>query len=143
MIGTGKDAVCMTCHVEGDAGSETAQKIHDGLVKLDKSIARSDELLGRAERSGMEISEAKLAQSEARDYLTKSRVELHAVNFSRVDAAIQAGLKVTAKTWQSGQDAMAELQYRRKGLLVSLIAILLVVIGLFLAIRKLESDPSK
>jgi hypothetical protein len=143
MIGTGKDAVCMTCHVEGDAGSETAQKIHDGLVKLDKSIARSDELLGRAERSGMEISEAKLAQSEARDYLTKSRVELHAVNFSRVDAAIQSGLKVTAKTWQSGQDAMAELQYRRKGLLVSLIAILLVVIGLFLAIRKLESDPSK
>jgi len=143
MIGTGKDAVCMTCHSEGDAGAETAQKIHAGLVKLDASIARSDELLGRAESSGMEVSEAKLAESEARDDLTKARVDLHAVNFARVDPEIQAGLKVTQNTWQAGQDAMAELQFRRKGLLVSIVTILLVVIGLFLMIRKLESNPAK
>ncbi|MGA8223397.1 MAG: cytochrome c3 family protein [Candidatus Acidiferrales bacterium] len=143
MIGTGKDAVCVTCHSEGDAGFETAQKIREGLAKLDSSIARSDELLGRAERSGMEVSEAKLAQSEARDDLTKARVDLHAVSYSRVDPEIQAGLKVTEKTWQAGQSAMAELKYRRKGLLLSFIAILCVVIGLFLMIRKLESNSSK
>lgn len=142
-IGTGKDSICMTCHSQGDAGSETAQKIHDDLVNLDSAIKRSDDLLGRAERSGMEVSEAQLAQSEARDHLTKARVDLHAVSLARVDPEIQAGLKVTQKTWQQGLDAIAELQYRRKGLIVSVVTILCVVLGLFLMIRKLERNPSK
>jgi predicted CXXCH cytochrome family protein len=139
MIGTDKDAICMTCHTQGDAGSETAQQIHEGLTKLDGAIARSDEILGRAERSGMEISEAKLAQSEARDHLTKARVELHSVNPARVDPEILAGLKVANLTYQAGQSAMAEMGYRRKGLLVSLATIVSVLIGLFLMIRKIES----
>ena len=143
MIGTGKDSICMTCHSEGDAGAGTAQKVHDSLVKLDTAIQRSDELLGRAERSGMEVSDAQLAESEARDHLTKARVELHSVTLSRVDPEIQAGLKVTQKTWRQGEEAIAELQYRRKGLLVSVITIFCVVIGLFLMIRKLEKNPSE
>jgi hypothetical protein len=142
MIGTGRDAICMTCHTEGDAGSETAQKLHDGLVKLDAAISRSDEILGRAERSGMEVGEAKLAQSQARDDLTKARVEIHAVNYSRVDPEIQAGLKVAAQTYQAGQNALAELGYRRKGLFVSLVTIGLVLIGLFLMIRVIESKDN-
>ena len=132
----------MTCHSEGDAGAETAQKIHDSLVKLDSAIKQSDDLLGRAERSGMEVGESQLAEGEARDHLTKARVELHAVTFSRVDPEIQAGLKVTQKTWKQGEDALAELQYRRKGLIVSVITIFCVVIGLFLMIRKLEGNSS-
>lgn len=142
MIGTSKEAVCVTCHSDGDAGFEAAGKIHEELVTLDRSITRSDELLGRAERSGMEVGEAKLAQAEARDYLTKARVEIHSVEASRVDPDVQAGLKVTEKTWQAGQDAMKELNYRRKGLLVSLATIVIVLIGLFWMIRKLESNPS-
>ena len=143
LIGTSKDSICITCHSEGDAGADTAQKIHDSLVKLDTAIQRSDELLSRAERSGMEVSDAQLAEIEARDHLTKARVELHSVSLSRVDPEIQAGLKVTQKTWQEGEEAIAELQYRRKGLLVSVITIFCVVIGLFLMIRKLDKNPSE
>lgn len=139
MIGTGKDAICMACHTEGDAGSETAQKIHEELVKLDGAIARSDEIIGRAERSGMEVSEPKLELSEARDHLTKARVEVHSVNPARVDPEVQAGLKVTSRTYQAGLNAIAEIGYRRKGLMVSLVTIGLVLIGLFLMIRKIES----
>jgi hypothetical protein len=142
MIGTGKDAICMTCHTEGDAGSETGQKIHNGLVQLDSAIARSDEILGRAERSGMEVGEAKLQQSEARDHLTKARVELHSVNLARVDPEIQAGLKVAAQTYEAGEKAMAEMGYRRKGLFVSLVIIGFVLVGLFLMIRMIESKDN-
>lgn len=139
MIGTGKDAICMTCHTEGDAGSETGQNIHEQLVKLHAAIARSDEILGRAERSGMEVSEPKLELSEARDHLTKARVEVHSVNAAKVDPEIQAGLKVATQTYQAGQNALGEMGYRRKGLLVSLATIVLVLFGLFLMIRKIES----
>jgi hypothetical protein len=142
MIGTGKDAICTTCHTEGDAGAETAEKIHNALVKLDAAIAHSDEILGRAERSGIEVSEAKLAESEARDHLTKARVEIHSANLASVDPEIQAGLKVAAQTYQAGQSALAELGYRRKGLFVSLVAIGLVLIGLVLMIRTIESKDN-
>lgn len=143
MIGTSAGSVCIHCHSEGDAGFVAAGTIHARLAELDAAMARSEDLLGRAERSGMEVSEAKLAQSEGRDYLIKARVELHAADAAKVDPDIQAGLKVAEKTYQAGQNAMAELSYRRKGLLVSVATIVLVLIGLFLMIRKLESRSAK
>jgi hypothetical protein len=140
MIATSAGSVCMNCHAKGDSGFDAAGRIHTELTKLDASIARSDDILAKAERSGMEVGEAKLAESEARDDLIKARVEIHTAEPSRVDPDIQAGLGVTAKAWQAGENAMAERSYRRKGLLVSLITIVFVLIGLFLVIRKLETE---
>lgn len=143
MIGTGKGSVCLQCHMEGDAGFVAAGTMHDDLARLDSAIARSDEILGRAERSGMEVGQAKLAEADARDDLMKARVEIHSVQPVTVDHDIEAGLKVTASTYQSGLDALAELHYRRKGLLVSVVIIVFVLIGLFLMIRKLDSKVAQ
>jgi hypothetical protein len=143
MIGTGKGSFCVNCHMEGDPGFETAGALHDDLVKLDSEIARSDELLGRAERAGVEVGEAQLAQAEARNSLLKARVGIHAARRDAVKGDIDAGLKVSAAGWQAGQNAMAEVQYRRKGLLVSVVITIFVLIGLFLMIRKIESNDRK
>jgi hypothetical protein len=140
MIGTGKEAVCRKCHSSGEPAYVAAGAMHDGLQKLDREIARSDKILSGAETSGAEVGEAKLALSEARDDLTKARVTIHTVQAAAVDQNIQAGLKVTQKTWQAGLDALAELKYRREGLAVSLVAIVLVLIGLALLVQKLESS---
>lgn len=143
LIGTAEGSVCLKCHAEGDAGYMAAAAMHDDLVKLDFAIARSDDLLGRAERSGMEVSEPELAQAEARDDLLKARVEVHSVDPGTVDRDIDAGLKVAAATYQAGQNALADLRYRRKGLMVSLVIIGFVLIGLFLMIRKIESKEAQ
>lgn len=143
LIGTAKGSICLNCHVEGDGGYVAAAAMHDDLVKLDSATARSDDILGRAERSGMEVGEAKLAEAEARDDLTKARVEIHSVEAATVDSDINAGLKVAASTYQAGQNALAELRYRRKGLLVSVVIIVFVLIGLFLMIRNLESKDAQ
>jgi len=140
MIGTDKGAVCVKCHSSGEPAYTAAAAMHDGLRKLDSEITRSDEILNRAATSGVEVDEAKLALAEARGDLTKARVTIHAVQATEVNQNIQAGLKVTQKTWQAGVDALAELKYRREGLAVSLVAIVLVLIGLALLIRKLESN---
>ncbi len=143
MIGTAKGSVCLNCHVEGDAGYVAAAAMHDDLAKLASASARSEDILDRAERSGMEVAEAKLAEAEARDDLTKARVEIHSVEPATVDSDINAGLKVAASTYQAGQNALAELRYRRKGLLVSVVIIVFVLIGLFFTIRNLESKVSR
>jgi hypothetical protein len=51
---------------------------------------------------------------------------------------ILAGLKITDKTYQEGKAALAERDYRRKGLGVSLFFIVVVLFGLRLYTRHIE-----
>jgi hypothetical protein len=55
-----------------------------------------------------------------------------------VDQDIQAGLNITVKDLQAGNKAMAERNYRRVGLGISLIAIGIVLAGLWLYVRNIE-----
>lgn len=139
MIGTTAKAVCVTCHSEGDAGYAAAANMREQLEGLVRSIHDAEAVLNRAEQSGMEISEAKLNQAQARDALTKARVTIHSFQPGKVAEDIQAGLKVTAASHQAGLDALAERDYRRVGLAISLLAIVVVLIGLRLYIRKIET----
>jgi hypothetical protein len=56
-----------------------------------------------------------------------------------VDQDIQSGLKIAAKDLQAGNEAMVERNHRRLGLGISLIAIGIVLAGLRLYIKKIES----
>jgi predicted CXXCH cytochrome family protein len=139
MIGTGEGSVCVKCHSAGEPGFEAAGKMHADLAKLDAAIGRSDGILTRAEVSGMEVSAAKMAQADARDDLIKARVSIHGVQPDKVGQDVQAGLLVTQKTYQAGLAAMAERSYRREGLFISLGITLIVLAGIALLIRRLES----
>jgi len=86
----------------------------------------------------MEVSQARLDEDQARDALTKARVTIHSFRKDLVDQDIQEGLKITAKNLQAGKNALAERDYRRRGLGLALIFIFLAVAGLFLYIRRME-----
>jgi hypothetical protein len=139
MLGTGPEAVCMRCHSPGDACDQARVELLSGLRRLDEAIKNADRVLSVAESSGMEVSEARLGQNQARDSLTKARVTIHSFRKDLVDEDVQAGLAIAAKNLQAGQKAMAERNYRRVGLGVSLVAIALVLVGLRLFIKQSES----
>ena len=138
-LGVGPDTVCMRCHTPGDACDQARAGLLSSLSQLDKAIKNADQVLAVAESSGMEVSEARLGQDQARDSLTKARVTIHSFRTDLVNQDIQAGLKVADKNLQAGQQAMVERNHRRLGLAVSLIAIGLVLIGLRLYIKQIES----
>ena len=138
-LGNGPEAVCMQCHSPGDACDQARVDLLSGLGRLDRAIKNADQVIGVAESSGMEVSEARLGQNQARDWLTKARVTVHSFRKDLMDQDIQAGLNITAKNLQAGQKAMAERDYRRVGLGMSLIAIGVVLAGLRLYIKKIES----
>jgi len=139
MLGTGPAAVCMQCHTPGDACDQARAGLLSSLGRLDVAIKNADQVLAVAESSGMEVSEARLAQDQARDALTKARVTIHSFRPDLVDRDIQAGLKVAAQDLQAGKQAMVERNYRRLGLGISLVAIALVLVGLLLYIKQIES----
>jgi hypothetical protein len=139
MLGTGPEAVCMRCHTPGDEGDRARAGLLANLIRLDQAIKSADQVLGLAERSGMEVSEARLGQDQARDSLTKARVTIHSFRTDLVDQDIQPGLKIAAKNLQAGKEAMVERNRRRAGLVVSLIAIGMVLAGLRMYITAIES----
>ncbi len=138
MIGTGNQSVCTNCHTQGDDGMKQAVAMHDELVKLNDNIEKADALLDRAERSGMEVSQAKLSQAEARAALTKARVSIHSFNAAGIQPDVQTGTKLAAADLAAGEQAMAERDYRRRGLGVAVLLILLTIAGLWMFIREIE-----
>jgi hypothetical protein len=138
MLGTGDKSVCTNCHTSGDAGYAAAWHFAEQIAKLASSIERSDKILATAENSGMEVSQAKLEQDQARDNLTKARVSIHGVHAAKVDEDIKAGMKVTDKSYAEGTQALKDRDYRRMGLGVSVLTILVVVMALGLYIRQIE-----
>jgi hypothetical protein len=138
-LGTGAEAVCTQCHTPGDACDQARAGLLSDLTRLDGAIKKADEVLSVAESSGMEVSEARLAQNQARDSLTKARVTIHSFRKDLVDKDIEAGLDIAAKNLQAGEKAMAERNYRRVGLGMSLVAIGIMLVGLRLYIKRMES----
>jgi hypothetical protein len=110
----------------------------DELIHLEDAIKSADKVLGIAESSGMEVSEARLDQDQARDELTKARVAVHSFQMVLVEQDIQAGLKIAARTQAQGNAALVDRDRRRMGLAFSLTAILAVLVGLRLYIRQIE-----
>jgi len=138
-LGTGPEAVCLQCHKPGDVCDQARATLFTDLGRLDQAINNADRVLAVAESSGMEVSEARLAQSQARDSLTKARVTLHSFRKDLMDQDIQAGLNIAARNLEAGQKAMLERNYRRAGLGMSLVAIGIVLVGLRLYIKRIES----
>lgn len=140
MLGTSAQSVCTNCHTQGDAGYKAAGDMQQQIGGLETSIVRSDRILGAAESSGMEVSQARLELDQARDTLTKARVSVHTFAATPVHADVDSGLKITAKTYGEGQAALRERDYRRTGLGMSLVAIVFVVVALRLYIREIEKN---
>ena len=142
-LGTGPEANCMQCHTPGDDCDKARAEMLAGLTRLDSAVKNADQLIGVAESSGMEVTEARLGQDQAHDWLTKARVTIHSFQPALVNQDIEAGLKTASKDLQAGKDALAERDYRRRGLGYAVIFIVMAVVGLFLYIRRIERSPAK
>jgi hypothetical protein len=129
----------MRCHTAGDHCDRARADILDNLTRLDASIKDADQSLRLAESAGMEVSAARLSQDQARDSLTKARVTIHTFQAALVNEDVQAGMKIADANLKAGQDAMVERNHRRIGLGICLIAIAMMLVGLWLYIKKLES----
>ncbi len=138
MISTSATAVCTNCHAQGDQGYKAAENIHGQLGGLEQQVEASRALLERAASSGMEVSQAQLDLAQANDMLTKARVSIHSFSPAKVQEDIKAGAAIAQKTHAAGEEALAERDFRRKGLGVSLLAILLVVAGFAFYIKEIE-----
>ncbi len=138
MLGLGEGAVCARCHAEGDTGGEAATAMRSFIDSLDASFEAADSILSLAEQAGMEVSEAQFELGNANNAAVQARASMHAFSVEAVTADVEDGLEITSEAYQRGKDALAELQFRRTGLAISVTIIVVLIVGLVLRIRQLE-----
>jgi predicted CXXCH cytochrome family protein len=138
LLGTDQNAVCATCHSEGDNGHKAASAMRAGIERLKAAISHSTGRVADVENAGIEMGDHALALREATNHLTLARAEIHAFDPGTVQPIVDEGLSITARVDEASEAARAELAFRKTGLAISLVAILIVVIALQLKIRSLE-----
>lgn len=138
MIGTESGAVCLQCHDQGEA-LDVASGIRERIERLKAAEIAARGVVERADRAGMEVSDAELALIDAHQALVQARNLVHAFAVEPVDEKVEEGLEIARGAEEMGVAALSELDFRRKGLLVSLFFILVMVVGLYLKIRQIES----
>jgi len=140
MLGATGDAVCATCHTDApdDAGGQAAAHMRAQIEKLKSGIQQSDTLIADIGNAGIEVTDQQLALGEAQTKLTLARTEMHAADPKLVDPIIADGMKIVASVDEAGRQGAAELRFRRRGLALSLGAILLVVLGLGLKVKQID-----
>jgi len=138
LIGVGDQSICLDCHEEDSKGYAAAAHIRSEIDSLKSRISYGDSLVSRAERAGMEVSEAIFNLKDANDALIKSRTIIHSLSESETLKATETGHELVTQAILLGEKALDELQFRRKGLAVSILFILLLAVGIYLKIKELD-----
>ena len=141
LVGTGPGTVCSQCHAPGDECDKQSVRIRQAIGKFASTLDEARDLLEEAEKRGMEVSEAIYSlKKEGVSGLVETRALIHSFDTERLAKRAEEGMAVATSARESGHAALAELQFRRKGLAASLAFIGLVLTGLYLKIRQVDRD---
>ncbi|MFQ5847511.1 MAG: multiheme c-type cytochrome [Candidatus Methylomirabilales bacterium] len=138
MLGLGDQAVCAACHAQDDTGGKTAVALRENIDSLRGTYEKAHAILLQAEHAGMEVSRAQFELKDAKDALVKARAAIHAFAVEPVEKEVKTGLGISQKAYARGVQALEDLQFRRKGLVVSVVIILALIAGLVIKIRQVE-----
>ena len=137
-------SACRSCHEEGDSCDKATETMYAAVSTLDAELRRSAAVLREAEIAGMEVREAQFElKSKGATAAIEARALIHAFDPSRLVARVDEGRKTAAEAERAGRAALAELQFRRKGLAASLVLVGLVLVGLWLQIRQIDRNRSR
>ncbi|MBI3020936.1 MAG: cytochrome c3 family protein [Candidatus Omnitrophica bacterium] len=138
MLGTGPNALCVTCHEAGSTGFVTAERMRGAIERLKSELAGAEATVKQAARLGMDVSEAEFALHEADGKLTQARTYVHSFSADTMAPIAEEGERQARFAGEQGKQAIHEFHFRRQGLWITLTILALVVIGLWLKIRELE-----
>ncbi len=143
MLGVEEPAKCGICHAQGSAGYAAAEQMKADVVGLQSRLNSANDVLGRAQRAGMEVSRPIFQLSESRDRLVYARVLVHKFDPAALKKTVSEGSATAASCEQSGWKALQDLAFRRKGMAISAVILLCMIGLLLLKIRQLKPPQSQ
>jgi predicted CXXCH cytochrome family protein len=138
MLAGGRTDVCTQCHDAGTKPHEAGLEMRKRITAFLAAMENDKSLLDGAERKGVEVSEAKFKLQEANTALVEVRNLTHGLSLTQVEAKLAEGGKVVEEVKAMGEAALKEARFRKAGLVVATVFILLLALALFLKIRDLQ-----
>jgi len=142
MLGTGEQAVCIQCHEPESEPYQKASRIKEKLDGFIEKIHKADNLLERADRQGVEVSEPKFRLTEVNTILILVRNLTHSFSLLEIEEKIEEGEKLVAEVTTAGEAALREAKFRKTGLIIATIFLFLLAIALYLKIKQIEKKTS-
>ncbi len=140
MLGTDQGSICLNCHDKDSKGYAAAAEMKAGIVRLRGDLDSAQQLLHKAETAGMEVSKPLYDLAEGKDRLVLARVNVHYFNPSSLNKVLAEGDTIAEASQKSGVKALEDLAYRRKGLAVSVVILLVMISLLLLKIRQVSGS---
>ncbi len=139
--------LCYDCHTkyapDNPRCNATADHFYGTIRKLEASsggLAASEEELAR---KGLDVETLNNIVSEVTDALRQARSAIHAFDRSDFDDVAVAGLQAADKGQEEVEHLKGEYQFRRRGLMLSLLVMVFLALVLYLKIRQIERRQKK
>lgn len=126
------------CHSPEGESAQEVRAMAEILDSLSRAFDHADSILHAAEEAGMPVSEAQFQLQQGRNAVVRTQAVTHTADVDSVRAAAEEGMQVADTAYARGEEALAELDWRRNGLAVSATVILMLIGGLVWKIRETE-----
>jgi len=137
-LSTGKEGKCVTCHEAGTEGARSAAAMYADILALKKATDSAKTALEREAEAGMLVARAQFDLSRADEALTKARADVHQFHPYTVQQTVAGGLTIARTARAEAVRLGKERDFRRKGLVLSLVLIGISIAALIGKIRDLD-----
>jgi predicted CXXCH cytochrome family protein len=138
-VGTVEPALCINCHSEDDGtgGFPTACGISIAITSLVVAHREARSVLDEAIEKGMMTTDEEFRLKEVDQVMIQARTLVHAFNLDSVAGKAEEGLKKAQEVETNSASLIDEYYFRRKGLGLATLFITIVIIALYIKIRRL------
>jgi predicted CXXCH cytochrome family protein len=143
MLSEASNPLCYECHREYAADnpecSWTAEYFHTSITALANASQSLGESVHALAEKGLDVDPLSTTIDELNDHLRQARSRIHTFDKSEFDDVATLGGEEIKKGRKLIDAAEAEYRFRRNGLIVSLVFMILLAVGIYLKIREIES----
>jgi hypothetical protein len=137
-LSTGKEGKCASCHEAGTEGARSAAAMYADILALKKEADSARTALQREAEAGMLVASAQFDLSRVDEALTKARADVHLFHPYSVQQTVAGGLTIARTARAQAMRLSHERDFRRKGLILSLVLIGLSIAALVAKIRDID-----
>jgi hypothetical protein len=137
-LSTGKEGRCVACHEAGTEGARASAAMYQDISTLKKAADEAKTALKREAEAGMLVASAQFDLSRVDEALTKARADVHLFQPYSVQQTVAGGLTIARTARAQAVRLGWERDFRRKGLVLSLVLIGLSIAALVAKIRDID-----
>ena len=138
-VGT-EERHCGSCHLPGSAIAGEVEAMHQALVEADTAYEEAEATITSAVDKRLIMAEQEEVLQKAHTPLIESRALQHNVNLEEIRAKADESIELSDQAQASAEEALAQLDTRRLGMIIALAVILVTIVALVLIKRELDRD---